>query len=128
MSAKQWIIILAAGIALTCIFHFSWFNKNQHVAIWLEGIALVAIFGLDFFERKTQEKEHEKQHSENLKQMEISQRQLEASHRPCLTVPAKLRDPSDVILELHESNSTQMLSDIDGNLGILNVGSGPAIN
>jgi hypothetical protein len=36
--------------------------------------------------------------------------------------------PQDVILELHGSNSTQMLHPMNGNLGILNVGSGPALN
>jgi hypothetical protein len=128
MTVKQWTIVLAVGLILTYAFHFGWFKDYEHVALWLEAAALIFIFGLDFFERRAQEEERKLENARTIRQLEISQRQLEAMHRPCLTVPATQRDMQNVHLKLSGSDSTQILGDIRGGLGVLNVGSGHAFN
>src|ERR1700743_2338796 len=82
MSARSWILVAAVGSGLTLLFsQFDWFKTNEHVAIWLEGIALVAIFGLDFFERKSQEVERKQQHEETIEELRISRAQAKATVR-----------------------------------------------
>jgi hypothetical protein len=54
--------------------HFlEWLTKYEAVAVWLEGIALVAIFIWDRVDAK-------KQLTETLKQIDLAQKQIEASH------------------------------------------------
>lgn len=51
---------------------FTWLDKYQSVAIWLEGIALVAIFIWDRIDSHHQ-------HQETLKMLDVSQKQVKAS-------------------------------------------------
>jgi hypothetical protein len=82
MSARNWSLLLALGLVLASVFFcFPWFKTNEHVAIWLEGVALVAIFGLDFFERKSQERERDEQHKETIEALRISRDQAQAAIR-----------------------------------------------
>jgi hypothetical protein len=62
-----------------------WLKEYEALAVWIEGVALVLIFGLDFWERRSQqadrkgqENERRLQHVETSAQMEIWRKQIHA--------------------------------------------------
>ena len=98
MTTRQWLVIILATVTLTAIFSmFDWFKTYEYVAIWLEGIALVAIFGLDFFDRRNQDKERERRHEETLEQLRIARQQTDAATEAALAA----KESADISVALH---------------------------
>lgn len=88
-----WIIIVAAStITVYASSKFSWFQRNEHVAIWLEGVALVLIFGLDLINRK-------EEHKETIEQLKAATKQAEASANAAV----EAKKSSDILASLHRS-------------------------
>jgi len=54
--------------------------------------------------------------------------QVEAMSKPCLTIFAKLRDPTDALLEMHGAVGGTVVCDNDGNFVVQNIGTGVALN
>jgi hypothetical protein len=50
-----------------------WLTKYEAVAVWIEGLALIGIFGFDIWVAG-------RDHEETLKQIDLAQKQIEASH------------------------------------------------
>ncbi len=65
---------------------------------------------------------------ETWKIRKISQEQVETLQKPCLTLSATTRPFEDAVLEMHGSNSAQVLHCPEGVLHLINVGLGPAFN
>jgi hypothetical protein len=57
-----------------------------------------------------------------------AEEQVETSQKPCLTLAATARRHEDVVLEMHGTDSAQVVSARDGVLRLINVGLGPAFN
>lgn len=80
MTARQWAVVIVAGIALAVVFgHFEIFRTYEHVALWLEGVALVVIFGSEYFERLERDKERKEENKQWLEEMKLSRNQLTAA-------------------------------------------------
>jgi hypothetical protein len=62
------------------------------------------------------------------RQIETSQEQVEAAHKPCLTFSTAPRDFSEAILEMHGAVGAMILHCPDRQAQLESVGSGPAIN
>jgi hypothetical protein len=58
----------------------------------------------------------------------ISQRQLEALHKPCLLLATEARDPDDALLGVDDTVSVLIVSSHNGNVTVENVGNGTALN
>jgi hypothetical protein len=98
MPTKQWLTLVVVAVALTIMLAtLDWFKTYEYVAIWLEGIALVAIFGLDFFDRKIEDKERERQHKETLEQLSIARQQTDAATEAALAA----KKSADISAALH---------------------------
>jgi hypothetical protein len=57
-----------------------------------------------------------------------AQDQLEALAKPCLTLWADLRDPSDAILSMHQAVGNTIIRDEGGRFVVQNIGNGVALN
>jgi hypothetical protein len=66
---------------------------------------------------------------ETWKIRKVSQEQVETSQKPCLTLSAAERQAEAAILEMHGTDSAQVVATSDdGMLRLINVGLGPAFN
>ena len=107
----------------------------ETIGVWLEAIALIAIFFLDWNERRENRKERQVQHEETAAQMVVSQRQVELSQdqveatlRPCVSLSMALRDFDATVLAMDETDSTVVVRCPEGLVQIENIGLGPAVN
>ena len=57
-----------------------------------------------------------------------SQEQVEGLQKPCLTLATETRDYDDAILEMDEAVGGMIVAARHGNVALLNMGNGPAIN
>jgi len=81
MTRTNWLIVICIISVLAALIfsHSSWFQQNEHVAVWLEGVALIVIFALDYINRLDDSEEHERQHQEMLEQLQAAKKQADAS-------------------------------------------------
>jgi len=84
------MIVAASTIIVTVSARFSWFQRNEHIAIWLEGAALVFIFGLDLTRRK-------EEHEETIDQLKAATDQARASAEAAV----EAKKSSDILASLH---------------------------
>jgi hypothetical protein len=112
-----------------------WLQTHEYIAIWLEGIALILILGLDCFEWRNQHrerKEHRREVTAQLavsqKQVELSQEQVEATLRPCVSLSMAPREMEAAVLAVNETDSTVIVRCPGGLIQIENMGVGPAVN
>lgn len=92
----------------------------ETIGVWVEAIALIAIFLLDWNERKENRKQREEQHEETAAQLrvaqiqtDLTQAQLELSHRPW--VSADIAITSSLIFD--QRGAVLMLNVTMRNLG-----------
>src|SRR5437588_5178827 len=98
---KWWLVlVLGLGIVAVSIASINWLKTYEAIAFWLEGIALVAIFVWDRLDSR-------KQHEETLAQLNVSQKQLEASleqveatHKPFVAFSTEPRNAEEAVLEI----------------------------
>jgi len=62
------------------------------------------------------------------KQVAASQEQIEALHKPCLTIATTGRNAEDVILKMDDLAGTMVVRSIGSDVGLQNIGTGPAFN
>lgn len=98
------MIVVASAIIVCVSSRFSWFQRNEHVAIWLEGVALVLIFGLDLISRK-------EEHKETMEQLKAATDQAKASTQAAV----EAKKSSDILASLHRP-----LMGIEAPVNILN--------
>jgi hypothetical protein len=65
--------------------------------------------------------------AETRKIRRISQRQLEALHRPCLLLATEARDSDEALLGMDDTVSVRIVSSHNGNVTVENIGNGPAL-
>ena len=65
---------------------------------------------------------------ETLKIRRASQEQAEALQKPCVVLVAAPRDPDDAILDGDGAVGEMVVDAHDGNVALVNIGSGPALN
>lgn len=105
--AVPWTWIVIAAVSLITVFlssRFSWFQRNEHVAIWMEGVALVLIFGLDLTNRK-------EEHEETLEQLKAASDQAKFTENAAI----EAKKSSDILASLHRP-----LMGIEAPVNILN--------
>jgi hypothetical protein len=59
---------------------------------------------------------------------ESAQAQVESMAKPCLTLWAKLRDPTDAILDMHDAVGAMVVRGSDAQFVVQNIGTGIALN
>ncbi len=62
------------------------------------------------------------------KQVAASENQMEALHKPCLTLATTARNPEDVILKVNDLSGAMVAKQIGGDIVLQNIGTGPALN
>jgi hypothetical protein len=98
----------------------NWLKTYDYIALWLEGFDRI---------------DNRQQHNETLAQLQVSQKQLEASleqveasHKPFVAFSAERRNPEEAILNMGGAVGGMIVRCPGGDAEIGNVGSGPAIN
>jgi hypothetical protein len=126
------VVVSSMGIELAKEI-IDWFRTHEYVAIWLEGIALVAIFWLDLNDRRERRREQERQHSETVEQLRISQQQTNAATEAALAA----KESADISAALHRPlvglsgvtlKSGRGTRNWDIAFGLKNYGTLPAVN
>jgi hypothetical protein len=94
---------------------------------WLDylnaGIQILLLAGLGWYTLETRRIRRISQ-----KQVALSQDQVEATLRPCVSLSTTAREFDDAILAMNETDSTVVIRCPEGVVQIENIGVGPAIN
>ena len=61
-------------------------------------------------------------------QAKASQEQAEAQQRPCLTLATAAREYEEAVLNMHGAVGGMVVSAVEGNVVLQNMGNGPAVN
>jgi hypothetical protein len=65
---------------------------------------------------------------ETMKLRMAAMEQVESMAKPCLTLWADLRDPTDAILEMHDAVGVMVVRGSDAQFVVQNIGTGIALN
>jgi hypothetical protein len=134
MTGYQIRLVFAANRIVLPFVQMSWADAIANNMLWVQGFGLavsaVTLGVLVWYALETLKLRVSAQEQVKVSQKLLSaaEDQAEGTSKPCITIRAELRDPTDTLLHSDGAVGGSVAKDASGHYVAVNIGNGPALN